>query len=389
MINKFKKISNNFDIGGDLIDVTELDGGNIHGTYVLTFKEDEKYNKYIFQQINTSVFTEPFKLMNMIESITDHMNKNQNNGSQVLHVVKTKNNRNLHVFRGEYNTEYWRVYNHIKNCISYNDMNEVPEEDKLSVARLVGKAYGNFLSLLSDYPVEKLEETIPNFHNTEKRWSDFLEDVEKDVYERVESVSKEIVFLLKRRKQYALLNKLVNENKIPVRPNHNDTKINNVLINLKEGTTSVIDLDTVMPGILSDPADALRSLINEAGEETRNLDEVNINMDILESFIDGYASETHSVFNEEEIKNIGNSLHIITLELGMRFLNDHINGDVYFKTDPNIENHNLIRSQVQLKLADEIEKNKDNIDNIINSTYSKYKALNTPNIKVKSPKNCK
>lgn len=389
MINKFKKISTNFDISGDLIDVKELDGGNIHGTYVLTFKENDKDKRYIFQQINTSVFAEPFKLMNMIESITDHMNKNQKNGSQVLHVVKTKNNRNLHVFRGDYSNEYWRAYNHIKDCISYNDMNEVPKEDKLSVARLVGKSYGNFLNLLSDYPVEKLEDTIPDFHNTEKRWSDFLEDVEKDVYGRVESVSKEIVFLLKRRKQYALLNKLVNENKIPLRANHNDTKINNVLINLKEGTTSVIDLDTVMPGILSDPADALRSLINEAGEETKNLDKVNINMDILESFIDGYASETHSIFNEEEIKNIGNSLHIITLELGMRFLNDHINGDVYFKTDPNIENHNLIRSKVQLKLAEEIEKNKHNIDNIIKSTYSKYKSLNTSNIKVKSLKNCK
>ncbi len=385
MLNKFKKITKEFNINGELIDVKELGGGNIHSTYILTFKNNDDEKRYIFQQINTSVFTEPYKLMNMIESVTEHMNKNQDNGAPVLHVVKTKKNKNLSVFRGEYNTEYWRAYDHIGNCISFNDMNEIKEEEKLDVARLVGKSYGNFLKLLSDYPVRKLEETIPNFHNTEKRWIDFIDDVENDVVGRVDSVSKEIVFLLKRQKHYSLLNRLVNENKIPLRANHNDTKINNILINLEQGTTSVIDLDTVMPGTLSDPADALRSLINEAGEETKNLNDVNINMDILSSFIDGYASETHDIFNEYEINNIGNALYIITLELGMRFLNDHINGDVYFKTNSNIENHNLKRAQVQFKLAEEIENNKDLIDETIKSTYSKY-SLDPPKVKIKSNK---
>jgi len=154
-----------------------------------------------------------------------------------------------------------------------------------------------------------------------------------------------------------------------------------ILINLEDSTTSVIDLDTVMPGILTDPADALRSLINEAGEEEKDLNKIKINIPILESFIDGYASETYDIFNEYEINNIGNALHIITLELGMRFLNDYINGDVYFKTNPNIENHNLHRARVQFKLAEEIEINKELIDLTINSTYNKY--INKPKIKEK------
>lgn len=370
-MKKIEEIARMFSIEGKLVEIKELSGGNINSTYSLSFINEGKRNQYIFQRINTQVFKEPEILMQRIEKVTNHMKQNQNNGAQILQVVNTNDDKSYHICHSRNKPEYWRVYKQITNAISYNDMSEVPSLIKDEVPYIIGQAFGNFLRLVSDYPEDGLRDPIEHFHDTEYIYNEFTNDIKTNKAGRVSNCQEEIDFINQRQNFYPLFNNLVKEGKIKKRLNHNDTKINNVLICWESGHTSVIDLDTVMPGILSDPADALRSLINEAGEEEFNLDLITINFDILKSFIEGYASETADIFTETEIKNIANALHIITLELGMRFLKDYVNGDTYFKVNPKIKNHNLHRAKVQLKLAYEIEKHKKYIEDIIISTYQK------------------
>lgn len=372
-MNKIENIANNFNIEGKLIEIKELGGGNINRTFLLTFFNQGSIDRYIFQRINTTVFNEPHNLMQRIEQVTTHMKNKQTNGAQVLQVIKTNENNTLHVINDNGSVEYWRVYEQIKDAISYNDMSEVPSGIKEEVSFKIGQAFGNFLKLVSDYPEDGLKDPIDNFHNTEYIYQEFLKDVQRDPVKRVANCQDEIDFVIQREKLYYLLNELHKKGLIPKRLNHNDTKINNVLICWETNCSSVIDLDTVMPGMLSDPADALRSLINEAGEEVKDLSLIEINFDILKSFIEGYASETYNVFNEIEINNIGNALHIISLELGMRFLNDYINGDVYFRVNPKIQDHNLQRAKVQFQLAKKIEQNKKTIEEVIYSVYANAK----------------
>ena len=365
MINK---ILNNYNIEGEVVKIEENNSGNINKTYVVTFLNKGREQKYLVQRINNSVFNEPYKLMKNIDGVTTFINKKlvnmKDNEHKTLEVIKTKNN-NLLCEVGV-NKEYYRIYDFIEDAVAYNQ-----STDK-NIVKNTGAAFGNFQKLLSDYPMNKLEETIKDFHNTPKRLKQLLKDIKIDPKKRALDVAKLIVFIIQREDVCSQIMDLLGTKELPIRVTHNDTKVNNVLMNKHNGDfMAVIDLDTVMPGsLLFDYGDGIRSTTSNAKEDETDLNKVYINLDLFEAYTDGFMSEMAHFLTETEISLMGESVRIITLELAIRFLNDYINGDTYFKID--YENHNLDRAINQLKLVSDIEEKLDYMNNYINQSYHKY-----------------
>ena len=372
-MNDVEKICDQFDIKGTMIDFECKNNGNINKTFLVTYKMDDgEIKQFIFQKINTTVFKEPYKLMKNIENITKFIELKteflEDEKHPCLKVIKTKSRKPLSVIHdrnGE--KQYYRAYNCIENSISYD-----VSTDKNTVFN-TGLGFGHFQRLLIDFPVNTLEEIIPDFHNTPKRYKKFLEDIELDVVDRVDDVSKEIVFVLKNAGRIDLITQLLADGKIPYRVTHNDTKVNNVMMNKNTGEfLTVIDLDTVMPGsILYDYGDGVRSTAASALEDETDLDKVFFDLKLFEAYTEGYLSEMAEYMTEEEVCNMGESIKIITFELGLRFLNDYINGDTYFKTE--YEKHNLIRARNQFKLLSDIDKKMSYINDFILKTYKENK----------------
>lgn len=356
--NEFERLENiakKFRIEGTIKSISNpSSNGNINNTFVITCNTlDGNERKYILQEINQNVFPNPYKVMENIESVTTHIEK-VNPKEEILRPIKRNFSKqsilpdNIYTDR---KNKCWRMYNFINNSISY-DVSKNPE-----VLRQAGIGFAKFHKDLADYPMDYLHETIPDFHNTQKRFLDFLAAIRNNPVERVQHCHNEIVDLLKYREDYSLITDLIKSEEIPLRVVHNDTKINNILFDKDtQDFKCVIDLDTIMPGsVLYDIGDAIRSGAATAFENETDLSKVTINMNLVESFLEGYLSIMKYELTYEEIKNIPNAIKIITLELAMRFLTDYINGDMYFKTDFNTFKLNLERAQNQIKLAKEIE----------------------------------
>lgn len=370
MINSdIKKIIEAFDIDGTLVGIKTNKTGNINKSFVAEYLLDEKTKKYLIQKINSNVFTEPFKLMKNIEEVTVFLKKEMNrlgdNFHQVLEVIKTKDGKSLYVLDEHGTRSYYRVYEFIDNSVSYDKSTDY------KIVKNTGKAFGNFQKLLKDYPIQKLEETIKDFHNTKKRYDKLLSDIIIDPEGRATSVAEEIVFILKRS---LIVSEIMDRlgKTIPIRVTHNDTKVNNVMMHKDTGDyLAVIDLDTVMPGsTLFDYGDGIRSTASHASEDETNLDEVYLDMNLFEAYTDGYMSEMAKCLTKDELDFMGESIRIITLELAIRFLNDYINGDTYFRID--YPTHNLDRARNQLKLVKDIEDKMDQITAYIEKSYQKY-----------------
>ena len=370
MTEEIKKIIEQFNIDGNILDVVCKNVGNINQTYVATYKmNDNSTKRFIIQKINTTVFKEPYKLMKNIENITNWIEKKSIFKGDLKHpclkVILNKNKKPLAVItdkNGE--KQYYRAYNCIENAISYDN-----SQDRKIIYN-TGRAFGHFQKMLIDYPIRRLEETITDFHNTQTRYENFLKDIERDVCNRVFDASKEIVFVIKNSDCARSITDLIEEGKIPIRVTHNDTKVNNVMLDkdTKEYLT-VIDLDTVMPGSsLYDYGDGVRSCASNALEDEKDLDKVFLNTQLFESYTNGYLDEMAPYLTEAEVCNMGEAIKIITFELGLRFLNDYINGDTYFKTD--YELHNLYRARNQFKLLLDI---KDKMPYINEYILNKYK----------------
>ena len=328
-----KEILNKFNIEGELINITENHSGNINKTFVATFKrKDGSERKYLIQKINTTVFAEPYKLMKNIEGVTAYLKrqmiKNGDTNHQVPEVIKTKDNKLLCYVNDETGTrKYYRIYEFIENAVSYDQ-----SQDK-EIVYNTGKAFGNFQRLLGNYPMSKLEETIKDFHDTKKRYDKLMDDIKIDSEGRVAEVANEIVFILMREDICSLIMDDLGTEEIPYRVTHNDTKVNNVMMNKDTGDfLAVIDLDTVMPGsMLFDYGDGIRSTACTAKEDEHDLSKVKMDLDLFKAYTDGYLSEMSESLTYEELSLMAESVRIMTLELAIRFLNDYINGDTYFR----------------------------------------------------------
>ena len=357
------KILNKYNIPGEVISCERCGSGNINKTYLLIVGD----KKYLVQQINNKVFTEPYKLMKNIDGVTSYLKKKIDKKHKVLELVKTKDDKNLcYIINESGNREYYRIYEFIDNAISYDN-----STDKEIVFN-TGIAFGNFQKLLSDYPMDNLEETIPYFHDTPKRYKRLIHDIEIDSANRVKEVKKEIDFINARKDCLDIIMKSLKDGSIPYRVTHNDTKVNNVMMDKNTNDyIAVIDLDTVMPGsMLFDYGDGIRSTAASAAEDETNLDKVYFNNELFEAYTEGYMKEMASCLNKKEVSLMGESIRLLTLELVIRFLNDYINGDTYFRIK--YDKHNLDRARNQMKLVEDIESKMEYVNQFIEDCYQRY-----------------
>lgn len=342
-------IADSFNLGGSYIGYKVKNDGHINSTYVISFEDSEGCSKkYTLQKINTYVFKDPDKLMSNIVGVTSHIkNKLDDYERRTLNFLPAKDGKYYVV---DPNGDCWRCYDYIDNAYTCNII------DSAEVFYNAGKSFGNFQKLLSDYPIDKLFETIPKFHDTYSRFNDFLKAVERDASGRASSVKDEIQFVLDREADTKVLLAELEKNELPLRVTHNDTKLNNILFDSEtnEGIC-IIDLDTVMPGLsLYDFGDSLRFGANTASEDEKDLSKVSLSLELYEAYTRGYLSTAKNSLTEKEMFYLPFSAKLMTLECGMRFLTDYLDGDVYFKTD--YPEHNLVRCRDQFKLVADIEK---------------------------------
>ncbi|MEG1706388.1 MAG: phosphotransferase, partial [Clostridia bacterium] len=232
---------------------------------------------------------------------------------------------------------------------------------------LAGKGFGQFQRLLNGFKAESLSDTIKDFHNTPKRYKDFVEAVNCDAVGRLSTCREEVDFYLSRQSYASRVTDLLASGKIPLRVTHNDTKINNVLIDIFDNyPVAVIDLDTVMSGsILYDFGDSIRSGTNIGAEDEADLDKVGFSIDLFSAYAKGFMSEVSEILTSAEVDNLAFSGILLTYECGMRFLGDYLNGDKYFKTHR--EGHNLDRARTQIKMISDMEQQLPDMEKIIKS----------------------
>lgn len=352
-----------FKIDGAIVYAEDYGNGHINKTYLVTTSTKQKY---ILQQINTAVFKKPKEVMKNIARVTNYIRQKslaeEGDVSRVaLEIVPTNLDKNYIKF-GE---TYWRCYKFINGARTYEKI-----EDKKQFYE-VGKAIGKFQKQLNDFPIDELFVTIPDFHNTPKRFQTFLEVAKHDKHNRGMSCFNEFKFVIDREQHLGLIMKALEQKHIPYRVTHNDTKLNNVMLDEETNQAiCVIDLDTVMPGsVLFDFGDAIRIGASTALEDERDLSKVQLDLELFHQFSLGFLEETKLHLNEYELRYLVDSTYIITLECGMRFLTDYLDGDQYFKTHYDV--HNLVRARNQFKLVREIEEKREHMQHIIDEILKK------------------
>ena len=351
-----------FRFAGEYIDINPHGFGHINDTYVARFQNpDGTVNRYILQRINHHVFKQPKGVMQNIEQVTDHLREKiiATDGDPIretINLIPTLNGQTLHITS---DGNYWRAEMYIEGAQAYQRAQSLDHHYNAS------RAFGKFQKMLGDFPTETLNITIPDFHNTPKRFRSFIEAVERDFINRARLVKSEIEFVLDRADETYVLIDLFERGELPERVTHNDSKFDNVMIDDETGEgICVIDLDTVMPGLsLYDFGDSVRFGANPATEDECDLSKVYIDMDVYDRIVAGFLETARDFLTTTEVDYLPFSAKLITLEQGIRFLSDYLNGDVYYKTHR--EGQNLDRCRTQLKMVDDMEMKMAQMEGIV------------------------
>ena len=354
-----------FQLEGMVMNAVRYGSGHINDTFLMTLrKDDETEGRVILQRMNKSIFTKPVELMENIMGVTSFLRERiiENGGDpdrETLNVIPTKDGKPYFI---DSEGEYWRCYKFIEDATSYDQV-ENPEDFYQSAV-----AFGNFQRLLADYPAATLHETIKGFHDTKARFEVFKKAVADDVCGRAASVKEEIDFYLAHEDVANVFGDLLAKGELPLRVTHNDTKLNNIMIdNETHKGICVIDLDTVMPGLaMNDFGDSIRFGASTAAEDEKDLNKVWCDMDLFDIYTKGFIEGCAGRLTEKEIELLPMGAKVMTFECGMRFLTDHLQGDTYFKIHR--ENHNLDRARTQMKLVQDMEAKWD----IMNEIVKKY-----------------
>ena len=344
---KVVEVLSRFAIVGEYSHFEVIQSGHINETYRVYFIRNGELKDYILQRVNTYVFKDPVAMMENIVNVTEYIRgKIKATGVSakrfVLHYQKAKD--------GNYYTwledgEFWRCCRFIDDSIS------LLEADTVKVAEESGRAFGKFQKYLSDYPVEDLHIVIPHFHNTVNRYDIFKKAIKDDLVGRGESVREEIEGYLALEEEATKLYKLQRKGDLPLRVTHNDTKTSNVLFDAHTHEhLSVIDLDTVMPGLVAcDFGDAIRIVGSTCGEDETDFNKIAVDMDKYEAFTKGFVGELKSMMTRREVETLALGALAMTVECGIRFLSDYLDGDKYFRV--HYEQQNLDRARCHLVLA--------------------------------------
>lgn len=340
-------IARGFKLKGEVVDIFPYGEGHINVTYYV--KTTEK--PYILQKINNYVFKDVDLLMNNINAVTKFL---KSKGQESLEIVPTLDNKLYLTDK----SGYYRVYVFVENSICYQ------KPENLDLVRSAGESFGRLHQSLNDFPVDQIGEVIPKFHDTEKRFNDFCDAFSKASEEKKNKAKEEINFVLSHQETYGAVNKALKNGEVLMRVTHNDTKINNVLFDATTGKfRCVIDLDTIMPGsMLYDVGDAFRSMFSGSNEDAKNLDLLHVDFDVYKTYIEAYLGKMKNDLTKKEIELIPFSIYLLTIECGMRFLEDYLRGNVYFATK--YEEHNLVRCRTQIAIAKDVLKNMEKLNKI-------------------------
>lgn len=345
-------ISKQFQIYGEIQHAETFKIGHINETYSATYDQGGTRVRYIHQKINSHVFQNPPAVMKNLMRVTTHLRRKleSQDASDItrrsLIVIPTRNGQSFYR-NGE--NEFWRTFVFIENVQTFESVQSAEQ------AFQAGRAFGEFQSLLVDLPGGRLIETIPNFHNTRKRFTALQQAIQKDHYNRAKEAKSEIDLALGHENLVDVILDGMARGRIPERITHNDTKFNNVMLDTKTGEAMcVVDLDTVMPGCaLYDFGDMVRTTTSPTLEDEKDLSKVNMQMRIFKKLAEGYFSNAGSFLTQAEKNLMAFSGKLITFEIGIRFLTDFLSGDTYFRIHR--PGHNLDRCRTQFKLVESIE----------------------------------
>ncbi len=334
-----------FAFEGELASIEENHNGHINGTFVVSFKGNGTVKRYILQRINTSIFPNIAEVMSNIDLVLDYMGKKilEAGGDlekERLTLIKTTDDKPFYQDKEE---SCFRAYAYLEGSKSYNTASA-------DIFGKSGYAFGKFQHDLDGFPAEKLYEVLPHFHDTPKRFKDLLNAIEGAGEERKEAAKEQIKWALVHENVASYLT----GKGLPTRVTHNDTKLNNVLF-YEDGTSCVIDLDTIMPGLsLYDYGDSIRFGANEAVEDEKDLSKVKLSLENFAAYTKGYLEGAKGSLTKEEIALFPEAGMTLTYECGIRFLTDYLNGDTYFKIS--YPDHNLVRAKDQFALVDDMER---------------------------------
>ncbi len=345
-----------FKVVGQVIDVKPYGNGLINGTYLITCFDGDNKNRYILQMINSNVFKKPNEVMENIMKVTEFLRKKVETSREVLTVVHTLDD-DCCCFDKE--NHLWRMYEFIEDSICLD------RPEFLEDFYQAGLAFGKFQRYLSSFNPDCLHETIPDFHNTPKRYENFLKALQEDKMGRAKDVQPEIDFINERKSFYSALIEKNKAGELPIRVSHNDTKMNNVMLDYdSRRALCVIDLDTIMPGFsVTDFGDAIRFGASTAAEDEKDLSKVSMDINLFEIYTKGFIKGCGGQLPKSEIMLLPEGAKMMTIECGMRFLTDYLEGDTYFKTT--YPEHNLDRTRTQLKLVADMEEKWDKMKRIV------------------------
>ena len=331
-------VAGNFQLKGAVRSIDPYGDGHINITYLVTTNE----RRYILQKMNTDVFPDTASLMRNIELVTDYL---MSMGQETLDIIPTKDDATyLSSSAGAF-----RMYAFIEHTTYYN---LVPNAE---VFRDAGAAFGQFQNQLAGFDASELTETIPHFHDTPRRFLTFKDAVEEDCKNRAGTCREEIGFYLEHENEYGIIMDGLANGTIPLRVTHNDTKLNNILMDASTNKPrAIIDLDTVMPGsMVFDFGDSIRFGASTALEDEQDVGKVHFSLDLFTAYAQGFVGQLRSSITAREAQLLPMSARLMTLECGMRFLTDYLMGDTYFATK--YAEHNLVRCHTQIKLVQEME----------------------------------
>ena len=355
------EVLKHFAIAGEYSHFEVLQSGHINETYKVYFYRGGELKDYILQRVNTYVFKDPVAVMGNISTVTEYIRaKIKATGISakrfVLHYQKAKDGKYYTILP---NGEFWRCCRFIDDSVSFM------EAENAKIAEESGRAFGKFQMYLADYPVKDLHIAIPHFHNTVNRYQIFKDAIDNDFAGRKASVQAEIDGYLALEEMATRLYKMQRAGDLPLRVTHNDTKTSNVLFDAEtQEHLSVIDLDTVMPGLVAcDFGDAIRIVGNTCGEDEKDLSKIEVDMEKYEAFTRGFVDEVGSMLTQKEVDTLALGAFAMTVECGIRFLSDYLDGDKYFRI--HYPEQNLDRARCHLTYAQKLLEKLDEMQQIV------------------------
>ena len=349
---EFKGIAEKFRITGEITEICPYGEGHINVTYLVTTNA----RRYILQKMNTYVFPDSDGLMRNICGVTEYLRAR---GAEALRVVETK--EGAPYVKGE---ACWRMYDFIENTVTYQTAANA------EIFKESGRAFGEFMRLLEGYDASQLTESIPHFHDTPKRFADFRAALDADAVGRADTCREEIAFFLDHAHTYGKIAEGIRNGSVPLRVTHNDTKLNNILLDAVTGKArAIIDFDTIMPGsLLYDFGDSIRFGASTALEDEKDLSKVHFSLDLFRAYAEGYCGAVKGCISPAEAELLPYGAYLMTAECGMRFLGDYLAGDKYFAVK--YPEHNLVRARTQIRLASEMERAQADMAEVVRSVLA-------------------